>query len=124
MNYFKRRRVLKNINAMDLVPVRVMGHDDKAGEVTVLVPKFQSPFFHSLFPKTRYLYYKIKLDVIGSETWKVIDGEKSVQQIANHVRRHSGLDEELLAELEERLNTFTSMLYERRYITFRQLMDI
>ncbi len=42
MNYFERRRVLKSINAMDLIPVRTMAHEENEGRVTVLVPKFRS----------------------------------------------------------------------------------
>ncbi len=123
MNYFERRHVLKGINAMDLVPVRVMGHDEDAGRVTVLVPKFQSKAYHLFFPRTRFLYYRINLDVIGSEIWKALDGERNVQQVADHIRKQSELDEALLTELEVRLNKFISMLYERRYITFIQLLD-
>ncbi len=52
-----------------------------------------------------------------------MDGERNVRQIADHLRKHSALDEASLAGLEDRLNTFASMLYERRYITFFQLMD-
>ncbi len=124
MNYFERRRVLKRTNAMDLVPVRVMGHDEEAGNVTVLVPKFRGSFYHLMVPRTRYLYFRIKLDVIGSETWKAMDGERNVQEIADHIRKHSGLEETVLSDLEDRLNKFTSKLYEQRYITFIQLIDI
>ena len=57
------------------------------------------------FPRTRFLYFRIKLDIIGSDTWKAIDGERNVQQIADHIRKQSGLDPSLLTELEDGLKS-------------------
>jgi len=108
---------------MELIPVRTMGHEEEAGKVTVLVPKFPGRFYQVMFPRTRYLYFKIRLDVIGSLAWNVMDGDRNVQQIADHIRKNSELAESQLSELEDRLNKYVTMLYERRYITFRQIMD-
>lgn len=63
-------------------------------------------------------HHKIKLDELGSETWKAIDGEKTVKEISEHIQ---GQYEKKFDDLETRVSKFISLLYEQRYITFRQL---
>jgi hypothetical protein len=113
---------------MDLIPVRFLGHEfEENGEekrVVILVPKFESGFMLNMFPKTRRMYYRIKLDFIGTESWEFIDGERNVQKITDELRSLEHIENEHLEDMEERMGKFMMMLYERKYITFKQIMDL
>ncbi len=124
MNYFQRRKILKSTSASDLIPIRVHGHDVVDGKVVILVPKFTSAWMHNLFPGTRLLFYKIKLDEPGSATWENISGDKTVAEITTLVQQQ--LDEKAVSfdEAEGRVEKFMSMLYDWRYITFRQILNL
>jgi len=122
MNYFQRRKILKQINAMDLIPVRYRGHEMNENRVVVLVPKFENKIYRLLMPRTQKLFFRIKLDELGSLTWEMIDGKRSVQEIAGTIRKDERFKETDLDELEDRLSKYMTMLYERRFISFRQLM--
>jgi len=121
MNYFQRRKILKSTSASDLVPIRVHGHAVVDGKVVIMVPKFTSKWMHNLFPRTQMLFYRIKLDELGSLTWENISGDKTVAEITTLVQQQ--LDEKAVSfdEAEDRVEKFMSMLYDWRYITFRQI---
>lgn len=123
MNYFQRRKILKATSAGDLIPVRVHGHDVVHGKVVILAPKFQSSWMHNLFPRTRQLFYRIKLDELGSLTWKNISGDKTVAEITTVVQQELGEKAKPFDEAESRVSKFMSLLYDWRYITFKQLLD-
>lgn len=122
MNYFERRKILKEINTMDLIPVRVHGNDMEENRVVVKVPKFESSFMHFLAPMTQKLFYSIKLDELGSSTWTAIDGKRNAREICDFVRENNQEDENL-ADLDDRLTKYLMMLYERRFISFQQILN-
>jgi hypothetical protein len=123
MNFLKRRRILKSTNTSDLIPIRVYGHDEIEGKVVILVPKFENKIIHTLFPRTQLLFYRIKLDDLGSSVWKNIRGEKNISGISHVVMDELGEKAQPVEELEARISKFMSLLYDRRYISFRQLLD-
>jgi hypothetical protein len=123
MNYFQRRRTLKSISASDLIPIRVHGHDIVNGKVVILAPKFNNQWIHNLFPRTKQLFYHIKLDELGSKTWENITGDKTVAEIATAVQIQMGEKGQSFDEAESRVNKFMTLLYDWRYITFRQIIE-
>jgi hypothetical protein len=123
MNYFQRRRILKSVSAMDLIPIRIHGHDVVEGKVVILAPKFKSPIVHALFPRTAQLFYRIKLDELGSLTWGNISGDKTVGEITLSVQEQLGDKAQSFEEAEIRVSKFMSMLYDWRYITFGQILN-
>lgn len=122
MNIFARRKILRHINATELIPVRVVGHAVADGRVVLQIPKFESRIIHLLSPSTQKLFFRVKLDEVGSKVWESIDGSRSVGEIAGLVRSEMTLSD-TWDDLVIRLNKFTSQLYENRYITFKQLID-
>jgi hypothetical protein len=125
MNFFHRRKFLKKVNTLELTPLRLLGH--KAGEgakVSVLLPRFRGvPFGVLLQTRTRRKFIPIRLDEFGSATWLLIDGETSVGGICGKL---TGQFPELASagvDLEERVATFMFLLYDQRYITFREIME-
>lgn len=123
MNYFERRKILKSISASDLIPVRVHGHDVVDGKVVILAPKFKSIWMHNLFPRTSQMFYRIKLDELGSLSWENISGDKTVAEITLAVKQQLGEKAVSFDEAEERVAKFMSLLYDWKYITFKQIID-
>ena len=122
MNIFQRRKILRNINTLDLIPIRRHHHQsEENGLITLIVPKFEKKWMQKFFVSGhRQDHHKIKLDELGSETWKAIDGVRSVNNICEYLRNQR---EEPIEDLEDRVSKFISMLYEQRYITFQQLEE-
>jgi hypothetical protein len=122
MNYFQRRKILKSTSAHDLIPIRVHGHTTVEGKVVILVPKFKSKWIHKLFPRTQQLFYRIKLDELGSITWLTISGDITVAGITSSVQQQLGEKAQSFEEAESRVSKFMSLLYDWRYVTFRQIL--
>ena len=121
MNLIRRRKILKRTNALDLVPVRVVGHAVEQGKVVLLVPKFKSKFIHRLFPLTEQMFFRIRLDDNGTRVWNEINGEFSNWQLVLRIS-DSGKTNEEFQDTQDRFLKFISLLYEREYISFRQLL--
>ena len=123
MNFLKRRRILKSTNTSDLIPVRVYGHDEVEGKVIILVPKFESRLIQILFPRTQLLFFRIKLDDLGSMVWKNINDGRNISAISKVVSDELAEKGQGAEEIDERISKFLSLLYDRRLISFRQLLD-
>jgi len=120
--FFKRRQILKNTSALDLIPVRLYEHkvnDD--GNVTILVPKFKNERFARFFiPARKSIYISIHLDELGSATWLAMDGSKNIDIICKELSEKFG---DKIYPAQERIIKFFSGLYHNKQITFRQLLD-
>ncbi len=123
MNYFQRRKILKSTSAVDLIPIRVHGHNIVEGKVVILAPKFQSKWVNNLFPRTQQLFYKIKLDELGSVTWLNISGDKTVAEITTSVQYQLNEKNKVMDEAGSRITKFITLLYDWKYITFRQIIN-
>lgn len=121
MNVFKRRKILRSISAMDLVPVRVVSHKEEDGKVILLVPKFENRIIHRLFPASEQMFFKIRLDDNGTLAWNSINGESSIEQMLSSIL-DSEKNNKDISDAKERLLKFISLLYERKFISFRQLL--
>lgn len=122
MNFFQRRRFLKKANLLDLTPTRLHEHDtDEGGKVVLLVKKFRSEKVSRYVLGRKSPYYRVKLDELGSAVWKEIDGHSKVSDILDRVRAAYAGTPEKTEELESRLSKYLSLLYDNRYIYFREL---
>ncbi len=125
MNFFKRRKIFKQANFLDLRPVRVLGHELRDdGGITLLMPRFKNRINSALFqPPSKGKTIFIKLDRFGGHTWLLIDGNLTVTEICSILKAQ--FPEELIPieETEERVTKFLSLLYQQRYITFREIQD-
>ncbi|MFA6597772.1 MAG: PqqD family protein [Ignavibacteriaceae bacterium] len=122
MNFFQRRAVLKNLNYLDVRPIRNYGESvDEHEMVTVLIPKFNNRFaVRFVLPYMQYKFFKIKLDEFGSATWLLIDGKRNVTEIANELVKKFG---EKIHPVEERLTRYFTGIYEQRLITFLEIQE-
>ena len=122
MNFYQRRKILRNISAPDLIPLRLRGHEINEGKVVILLPKFESKIYHAFSPRLQKLFFRIKLDDLGSDAWEAIDGVRNVDEISEFIKEKSTYGSPNLEELDDRLSKYITMLYERRFISFRQIM--
>jgi hypothetical protein len=59
------------------------------GQVQISYPLFLSPWLTRLLPHTAFRPTRtLELDSMGTFTWNLIDGDKSVQDIADIVAKH------------------------------------
>jgi hypothetical protein len=123
LNFFQRRRILKRVNSLDLTPIRLMESKLKEdGKVDILLPRFKNHILRrSLQPHWKQEYILIHLDEMGSSIWNEIDGVINVHEIC--IRLKTSHPEKLkpIEETETRVSQFLSMLYQQRYITFREI---
>jgi len=122
MNFLERRKILKRISAPDLIPIRIRSNEVEDGRVVVLIPKFASKIYHLFSPRLEKLFFRIKLDDLGSATWNAIDDKRSVKEIGDFIRAGHYEPAIDLDELDDRLAKYITLLYEKRLISFRQLL--
>lgn len=112
---FKKK---KNINFLELTPVHNKNFEEENGLITIVFPKFKSKFLQWLIPKSKPPNIRISLDKIGSSVWKYIDGNCKVQEIIDKLQTEFG---EELIQAEQRTLKFLSLLYQHRFIYFKEL---
>ena len=125
MNFFKRRRIFKKANFLDFRPVRVLGHEPREdGGINLLMPRFKNRINSALFqPNSKGHYILIKLDRFGGHTWLLIDGHSTVADICSRLKEQFPEELQPVEETEVRVTNFLSLLYQERYITFREIQD-
>jgi hypothetical protein len=123
MNFFERRRFLKKANLLDLTPVRLHEYEeDETGKVVILVKKFKNARFSHFAIGRHSPVIRIRLDEIGSEVWKAMDGVSSVATLLDRLNTLWNEIPEKTSGLEKRLAGFLSIMYDNRYISFREIV--
>jgi hypothetical protein len=124
-NFLKRRKILKEINTLDLTPVKQMESADNAdGKVDIILPRFRNQFLkRALQPRKKGDNITIHLDELGSAIWRMIDGTMNVHQICSKLQTEFPEKLNPPEETEERVAKFLSLLYQERYITFREISE-
>lgn len=120
LSFFKRRKILKNSNYLDLTPYKLYNEEiTSEGLVNVLIPKFTNPLaVKFLTPRLKAPDIKIKLDEIGSAVWLEMDGKKKVGIITKNMESKFG---EKIKPVNERLTTFLTQLYMQKFISFKEI---
>jgi hypothetical protein len=120
LSFKERKKILKNTNTLDLTPIKL--HNDevsKDGMVTVFVPKFKNELAKKyIVPMMKSSDFNIKLDELGSEVWKKMDGKNKVHEIIEQLSEKFG-DE--FKQPEERITKYLFQLYEQKLISFNEL---
>ena len=122
MNFFQRSRFLKKANTLELTPLRLLDHTAGEGaKVSLLLPRFQgTPWRPLLQNRVRRKFIPIKLDEFGSATWLLIDGRSTVAVICQRLREQFPAALRPGDDTEDRVTKFIFLLYDQRYITFRE----
>jgi hypothetical protein len=124
LNFFQRRKILKKANYLDLTPLRQLGFEELGnGRVDILMPRFKNPAMkRALQPRRKQEYIRIHLDATGSAIWMEIDGNINVLEIINRVQAAHPDKLDPPGETAKRVTDFLSLLYQERYITFREIL--
>jgi hypothetical protein len=122
MNFFRRYRILRKANYLELTPIRMHEHSTgEDGRVTLIVPKFRNPLFSRwLIPSNRSKAFNIHLDELGSATWLEIDNNSRVRDICDRLIMKYG---EKVQPVEQRVTKFLTLLYDQRYISFKEISN-
>ena len=125
MNFFKRRKIFKQANFLDLRPVKVLSHELRDdGGINLLMPRFKNRVNSALFqPPSKDKIIFIKLDRFGGHTWLLIDGVSTVTEICEKLKEQFPGELEPVEETEDRVTKFLSLLYQQRYISFREIEE-
>ncbi len=123
MNFFQRRKILKKANYLDLTPLRQMDFEIREDKkVDILMPRFKHPVLkRALQPHWKQEFIRIHLDEIGSAIWLQIDGTIQVNEICSQLEATKKEKLNPPAETVKRVTQFLSLLYQQRYITFREI---
>ncbi|MCX8009628.1 MAG: PqqD family protein [Ignavibacteria bacterium] len=111
---------MEGVNYLDLTPFHNFNFEyDENNLVTVLVPRFTDKILSRiLLPRLKSPYIKMKLDELGTETWNLIDGKRTVKQIADLLTSKFG---DRVQPVYERLTTFLTQMYKQEFISFNEL---
>ncbi|MEE4310541.1 MAG: PqqD family protein [candidate division KSB1 bacterium] len=118
----KKKRDLHNENLLDIIPQRVVAHEETGeGLIVILKPKFSNKFLAGLFiGRMKRPYYKINLDDYGSFVWKCCDGKNTVARIGELLRQKFKKD---IEPVYERLGMFIRTLESNHFITYSQTKE-
>jgi hypothetical protein len=106
-------------NLFDLIPV-ISGHitTEKEGELSVIAfPRFRSKFMQKYFvPKNKPAVIRIRLEEHGSAVWELIDGQRTVGEIAGALAEHFNHEE----NYEYRITAYLSQLHRQGFVKWVQ----
>jgi hypothetical protein len=107
-------------NLLELIPVRSAEWDERDDRVIVLRPKPSTSGLRAVFDWLSYSMApgRLRLDDVGTHSWRLIDGRRSVLEIATLVRAEFG---ERAEPCEERLGKFMQQLKREELVRFPEV---
>ena len=113
-------RSLKDVNVLDVVPVRLADWEDHGTHVVLLRPRPHAPWY--LLPiewlRVAAAVRRIRLDAVGSAAWRACDGTTTGGAITASVRRAFGADAE---PVEQRLGQLIRRLRSEGLLAYRDI---
>jgi hypothetical protein len=108
----------KEGNFLNLIPeINCRWESDQEGKVYLLVPRFKNSWMKKIALKLgKSELVKIFLDEIGTRSWKLINGRRTVRQIGALLEKDMG---ERVKPVYDRLIEFMSILFKNRFILFK-----
>lgn len=117
-------RPLSRKEALECIPLQNPGTEEEENQEGLLLtyPVEVKPFFHTLIKRvtgkdTSNIRRKIQLDQMGSSVWQLIDGQRSVRDIATNFQRRHQLDNR---ESEISVTSFLKELGKRGLVAMKQ----
>jgi hypothetical protein len=109
---------MKKVNLLDLIPfISESITTEKEGELSVIAfPRFRSRFMQKYFvPKNKSSVIRIRLEEHGTAVWDLIDGKRTVKDIADTLAEHFNHEE----NYEYRIVAYLSQLQKQGFIKYR-----
>ncbi len=112
----KKKRIVKNL--LDMVPEqRYPSSTQDNGTVDVIIPRYGENFVGRMLSSVlKGTPVRVHLDRVGTRTWELCDGRRSVHEIGQHLHREFG-DE--IEPLYERLGLFFKQMENQRLIQWK-----
>jgi hypothetical protein len=102
-------------NLFDLIPV-ISEHitTENEGELSVITfPRFKNALMQRLFvPKNKSPMIRVRLEEHGTAVWNLIDGKRTVKEIADALAAHFNHEE----NYEYRVAMYVSQLYQQGFV--------
>lgn len=108
---------LADVDLLELRPVRLAEWDEKDGRVVVNRPRPTTRGLRGLADLISYWLSvpRIRLDEVGSVTWLLLDGRRTVGEVAQQVRERFG---DALEPVEERTGIFVRTLRYQGFLAY------
>ncbi len=118
-----RHSDLAGVNLLDLRPVRLADWEEQDGRVVLIRPAPVSRGLKRVLDSvtTWMSPHKVRLDEVGSEGWRLLDGVHTVADVAARLREHFG---EGVEPAEERLGEFIRLLRHQGFLAYPAWDDI
>lgn len=101
------------------VPVRVVPFEvGEDGKVTLLRPKFVSPWLKWMQNFLSKPVFKVRLDEVGSFTWLQMDGTRTAEQVCAALAERFG---DRVEPVQQRGLTFLYQMMEGRFAVLQEL---
>ncbi len=112
----------KDKNLLTLIPIRIREFEMEGEKAVILLPRFSSgwPARH-IQPRLKKPNMKVQLDEIGTLVWQLIDGHRTVMDIAEEVEKQFG---ERVNPPHKRVGMFVTMMKNEGMITLRDPEDV
>ena len=108
---------MAEVNLLDLTPVRVAEWEEIDGQVVILRPPPRTTGFRRLVDRllVEMSTRRIRLDDVGSALWLLLDGERTVGDVAGELRVRFG---DAVEPAEERAGTLVRLLHRQLFVEF------
>lgn len=119
----KKSEQNQKVNLLELKPARnLQSETGEKGEIILLVPKFHNRYLVKyIMPHIRKPYFRIKLDEYGSFIWNFCDGNTTVGEISDGMRKKFG---DNFDTTYERIGKFVNQLVRDKFLMIENLNAI
>jgi hypothetical protein len=109
----------KSDNLLDLIPERNCKWDKaEDGRIYLFVPRFRNKLMKRfMLWLGRSEYVKVYFDNLGTRSWELIDGKRSIEEIGGLMEK--GKDEPL-QQFYERLSEFLIVLSRNKFVVLKK----
>ena len=116
--FFKKR---PPENYLSLTPIRVIKEfSENENKITLHVPKFKNERLRKfMIPGNKSPFFRIHLDEMGSNVWRILDDVSTVQTICDILKTKLESENNSIDQVEERVTRYLTDLYKNRFITLK-----
>lgn len=119
----RARNELETVNLLDIRPVRLARWEERGDRVVLLRPQPRGRTPRVLLDRFLHLLaaHRLRLDEIGSASWLLLDGKRSVAEVAEMLRQRFGGRVE---PAEERVGHLVRVLRREGFVAYPGWDDV